>query len=127
MMDAQFQRVFDALKKILADRQAGLILDKESPGGFSLNTPYVARYQKPLFFGAVQIKKNYVSFYLMPVYIFPDLLTDISPELKRRMQGKSCFNFKKLEPPLFVELTELTRRSYDRFRVEGFLDAGGQE
>ena len=36
----------------------------------------------------------------MPVYMFPDLLDGISPELRRRMQGKSCFNFKKAESAL---------------------------
>jgi hypothetical protein len=27
----------------------------------------------------------------MPVYAWPDLLEDASPELRKRMQGKSCF------------------------------------
>jgi len=52
----------------------------------------------------------------MPVYVFPELLKDISPELKKHMQGKSCFNFGKVEPALFEELAELTRKSAERFR-----------
>jgi hypothetical protein len=53
--------------------------------------------KKVIFFGAAQIKKNYVSFYLMPVYMFmfPKLLDNISPELKKHMQGKSCFTSRK--------------------------------
>lgn len=127
MTEAQFQPVFDALKAYLVACQAGLIVDKDNTTGFSLNTPYVARYKKELFFGAVQIKKNYVSYYLMPVYVFPDLLANVSPELKRRMQGKSCFNFKKIEPALFEELAGLTRRCHARFAAEKYLDAGAQE
>ena len=53
----------------------------------------------------------------MPVYVFPDLLKDISPELRKHMQGKSCFNFKKVEPDLFEELSELTRKGIERFRT----------
>jgi hypothetical protein len=54
----------------------------------------------------------------MPVYMFPDMLKDISPELKKRMQGKSCFNFKKVEPDLFKELTDLTHKGVERFKKE---------
>ncbi|NUQ86521.1 MAG: hypothetical protein HUU11_17610 [Anaerolineales bacterium] len=55
----------------------------------------------------------------MPVYMYPELLKDISPELRKRMQGKSCFNFKKVEPELFEELVALTRQGYERFEKEG--------
>jgi hypothetical protein len=48
--------------------------------------------------------------------MFPDLLQGISPELKKHMQGKSCFNFRKMEPVLFSELAELTRKSAEHFR-----------
>ena len=54
----------------------------------------------------------------MPVYMFPELLKDISPELKKHMQGKSCFNFKKVEPDLFKELSDLTRKGVEKFRSE---------
>jgi hypothetical protein len=54
----------------------------------------------------------------MPVYIFPDLLKDITPALKKRMQGKSCFNFTKIDEALFSELDELTKRSIERSRAE---------
>ena len=59
-----------------------------------------------------------VSFYLMPVSMYPGLLETISPELKKRMQGKSCFNFKKVDKTLFDELAALTRQGFERFRKE---------
>ncbi len=65
------------------------------------------------------MKKAAVSFYLMPVYCFPDLLDGISPGLKKRMQGKSCFNFKQPDPVLFKELGDLVKRSFDRYKAEG--------
>ena len=55
---------------------------------------------REVWFGAVGERKNYVSYHLMPVYAFPELLKKVSPELegrKKRMQGKSCFNFNAIE------------------------------
>ncbi len=64
-------------------------------------------------FGAVRIRTRYVSYHLMPIYGSPALLDGISPLLRRRMQGKSCFNFTKVDDALFTELAELTGRGFD--------------
>jgi len=111
-----FPPVFEQLKLILKPYAKNLTVTANTSAAYSLEGSYSEKYKKALFFGAVQIKKNYVSFYLMPVYMFPELLKNISPELKKRMQGKSCFNFKKVEPDLFKELKELTRLSVERAR-----------
>ena len=58
---------------------------------------------------------RYVSFYLMSVYAFPDLLKAMSPELRRRMQGKSCFNFTTVDEPLFAELAGVVEAGFDRY------------
>ena len=68
-----------------------------------------------LFFGAVKIGKRYVSFHLMPVYVHPELLDGISPELRQRMQGKSCFNFTRPDDALFAELGSLTGAGYNAY------------
>ena len=108
-----FPHVFEMLKAILKPYAKNLTITADTSGAYSLDGPYSEKYKKALFFGAAQIKKNYVSFYLMPVYMFPELLKGMSPELKKHMQGKSCFNFKKVEPDLFKELTQLTRLSVE--------------
>jgi hypothetical protein len=50
--------------------------------------------------------------------MYPDLLKGVSPALKKHMQGKSCFNFKKVEPELLAELSELTKKGFERFQRE---------
>ena len=65
--------------------------------------------------------KRYVSFYLMSVYACPDLLEGMSPELKKRMQGKSCFNFKDVDEKLFKELAKLTKAGAARFTDGKFV------
>jgi hypothetical protein len=115
---SDFPIVFEQLKSILKPYEKGLTLKADSRDTYYLDGPYSEKWKKELFFGSAQIKKNYVSFYLMPVYMYPDLLKDVSPELKRHMQGKSCFNFKKVEPELFQQLADLAKKSYDRFQKE---------
>ena len=114
---SEFPLVFEHLKKILKPFEPKLTVTVDTPGAYSLDGPYSEKWKKQLFFGSAQIKKNYVSPYLMPVYMFPDLLKDVSPDLRKHMQGKSCFNFKKVEPDLFEELSRLTRKSIEKFRT----------
>ena len=113
-----FPLVFDHLKNILEPFAPKLTVTAATSSAYSLDGPYSEKWKKELFFGSAQLKKNYVSFYLMPVYMYPDLLEGISPALKKHMQGKSCFNFKKVEPELFQELADLAKKSYERFQKE---------
>lgn len=115
---SEFPLIFEQLKSILKPYAEKLTLKIDTPETYYIDGPYSEKWKKQLFFGSAQIKKNYVSFYLMPVYMYPELLEEISPELKKRMQGKSCFNFRKVEPQLFQELAELTRKSVEKFNQE---------
>lgn len=72
-------------------------------------------------FGGVEIKKADVSAHLMPVYIHSTLLDDMSVDLSKRMQGKSCFNFKKPDQRLFSELDDLIRAGVCQFEADGRL------
>jgi hypothetical protein len=94
---------------------------KDEATHYSLDTPHVEKYQRVLFFGAAQIMKNYVSYHLMPVYMFPDLLDDAPDLLKKRMQGKSCFNFRTLDREQSEALRALTERGYERLKSEALI------
>jgi hypothetical protein len=115
---ADFPIVFEELKKILRPYAGRLSITESTSTSYSLDGPYNKKWKKVIYFGGAQIKKNYVSFYLMPVYMYPELLKDISPDLKKHMQGKSCFNFKKVEPDLFEELETLTQKGAEKFKQE---------
>ena len=116
-----FPTIFEHLKNILKPYAPKLTITANTSNSYSLDGPYSEKWKKQLFFASTVVQKNYVSFYLMPVYMYPELLQDISPELKKHMQGKSCFNFKKVDPGLFSELTELTRKSVKKFQQENPL------
>ena len=116
----EFLLVFESLKEILKPYAEKLSIKIDTGDTFYLDAAYSEKWQKEIFFGSAQGKKNYVSFYLMPVYMYPDLLKNISPELKKHMQGKSCFNFKKIERPVFEELSQLTKRGFERLMKEEY-------
>ncbi len=117
---SEFPLVFEKFKSILKPHAKKLTVTADTMDVFSLDGPYSEKWKKTVFFGSVQVKKNYVSFYLMPVYMYPELLENISPELKKHMQGKSCFNFMAYEKALFDELKDLTKQSFDCFMKKTF-------
>jgi len=109
-------KTFDKLKSILSQYELQLSILHDKADNYYLNTPTTDSNKKADFFGAVQIKKSYVAFHLMPIYYYPELLDSISQELKNRMQGKSCFNFKFIEDNLFTELSSLTKIAFEKYK-----------
>ncbi|MBN8658575.1 MAG: hypothetical protein J0M11_22760 [Anaerolineae bacterium] len=116
----EFPLVFKHLKAILTPYAKTMTVKQDTDNAFYLDASYSEKWKKELYFGSVHIKKNYVSFYFMPVYMHPDLLKDISPDLKKHMQGKSCFNFKTVEKSLFDELKTLVKQGHERFLRENY-------
>jgi len=57
----------------------------------------------------------------MSAYVNPKLLNGISPELKKRMQGKSCLNFKKVDESLLKELSILTKAGFEYYKKNSML------
>ncbi|XXX78797.1 hypothetical protein WMF30_08470 [Sorangium sp. So ce134] len=110
---------FEALRSILQRHARDLVVVHDTPDNYYLDTRTTAPNGKPLFFGAARAGRAYTSFYLMPVYTNPELLGGISPELKKRMQGKSCFNFKTRDPALLDELAALTGRCFEQWKSAG--------
>ena len=98
-MAVDFAAVFALLKPVLSKHT----LVTRSP------SPFPQHKGQPLYFGSVRLGKAYVSFHLMPINMCPSLTKGIPPALKKRMQGKSCFNFKAVpEPELIADLERLT-------------------
>jgi hypothetical protein len=113
--------VFSELREVMAPYAGKLVPTRDDEQELYVDTRHIQKNKKPLFFGAVQLKKSYVSFHLMPVYMKPELLAAVSPELRARMQGKSCFNFSSAEPLLLKELAALAKAGYASYKEQGFV------
>ena len=113
--------VFSVLRGVLTRHASRLDVQHDAPGAYTLNAAYSEKWKKVILFGSVQKMKNYISYHLFPVYMFADLLDSISPELRKRMQGKNCFNFTSVSEVQRVELEQLTDRAFRRFEAEGLI------
>jgi hypothetical protein len=115
-------KVFVRLKKIFVPYAKRMEVADDTATSYMLNTHYVMKNKRPLCFGGVSRGKNYVSFHLMSVYVSPQFVKQMSPALRKRMQGKSCFNFKSVDEELFGELAALTKAGAKKFSDEKFID-----
>jgi hypothetical protein len=121
-----FAGVFQPLRAVLAEQASRLAVSTNTAIEYTLVTksksPYPQHKGQPMWFGAVKVGKAYVSYHLMPLYLNPTLTNTISPALKRRMQGKSCFNFKVApESEVLAELRRLTAEAADHWGRQNLL------
>ena len=125
-MGDDFPVLVEALKAIFSKYGNKLVTKADSRMGYMLTTkspsPFPQHKGEPMFFGAVRTGKAYVSFHLMPIYTCPELTANISHALRKRMQGKSCFNFKTMpDPALLAELSALTKAGFDKWKEKNWL------
>jgi hypothetical protein len=118
---SDFQGAYDGLKEILQRHAEKMFVKEDGPRQYYVETLLASWRCQRMFFGAVRMGKSYVSFHLMPLYTSPELLRGMSPELKRHMQGKSCFNFTSRDADLFAELARLTRAGYQKYKADKYL------
>jgi len=113
--------VFTALRLLLKPFEDKFAVKTDKPGNCYLETRATSLNGRRLLFAAAKVKKNYVSFYLTPLYMFPELSFGISPMLKKRMQGQSCFNFTTMDQDFVDELNELTESAFQKLKAEALL------
>ena len=113
MADDDFERLFERFKAVLAPYAARMHVSADDPRMFGVDMAPEGERDPSTWFAGTRLGKRYVSYYLMPIYVRPALLDGISPELRRRMQGKSCFNLTKVDETLLAEIEALTRSGYE--------------
>lgn len=118
---AAFAGTFEDLKALFEPYRSRLTVSVDTPHQFMLDGEYAPAIKRPMFFGGVRSGRTYVSFYLMPIYSHPELMGKLSDDLRRRLHGKSCFNFVRPEPELYEELRELVARGFERYERLGYV------
>jgi hypothetical protein len=126
-----FQRVFKKLRQMLLDNQtANLEVGSDEADHFALQAdigPATIRAWKgkvhspkiPVAY--VQIGKADVSYHLFGLYGNQELKESITAELAKRMQGKTCFNFKNEDAKLYKELNKLTAKSLRALKTTNYI------
>jgi len=116
-----FAAAFFGLKRIFAPYTKSLNVNADTRTRLYLETKSASYKGKPLFFGAVISGRAYVSFHLMPLYWDETLAKKLSADLKKKMQGKSCFNFTAPDQKLFRELTKVTAAGFALYKRKNLL------
>ncbi|MHA2362689.1 MAG: hypothetical protein ACXAC7_01930 [Candidatus Hodarchaeales archaeon] len=111
--------IFRKIKSILENHSSNLKATEEikdskakisKPGYHLYGSKDVSLFGKkpqPTYIAGVIKQKNYVSFYLSPIYSHPELIQNVNPFLKKFLKGKSCFNINKTTPQLYDEIDNI--------------------
>jgi len=114
-------KLFQLLRSILAAYEKNMTCTEDSAESYNLFTQHMMKNKKPLYFGGIKINKSAVSFHFMPVYLYPDLLDSMAPELKSKLSGKSCFTIKSNEKEVLAGLKALAKIGFDAYRKAGYV------
>ncbi|MGL5837507.1 MAG: hypothetical protein ACRCY3_03305 [Sphingorhabdus sp.] len=108
-MSDDFPGIFAELRELMLKAAPEMVVTSDTPTNLTLKTPWTeARTKEPAWFGWIAIKKSYVAYHIMPLYLLPALNEAVPPALEKRRQGKTCFNFKKADKALFEDIRLLT-------------------
>jgi hypothetical protein len=125
-MNDEFAAVFALLRGVLEEQRGPLVVSADTLARYTMvgtkPSPFPQHKCAPMWFGEVRIGKAYVSLHLLPLYMSPPLLKQVSPSLKKRMQGKACFNFKAApSPELLAELKQLVEAALKDWTAKQLL------
>lgn len=124
MKQPEWEPVFVALRGILKKHAGVLTVTSDAPGYYCLSIDFSPKLGKGFPVAWIKTGKRYVSFHLMPIYMFPKLKDGLSKRLRARMQGKSCFNFTIVDKEMFEELSQVTTKGLEMSKRAGFAPQG---
>jgi hypothetical protein len=129
-ISSEFETVFDRLKTILQNHAGNFTVRPDTNDSYGLQGKpgpatlklWGGKLKKPVMPVAwIEIGKTYVSYHIMGLYANTALQNGLSKELKARMQGKTCFNFKNINETVFKELEQMTVKAIDDFKKLGYV------
>lgn len=119
-MAADFAQLTERLRRLMAEAAVGM--ERTETGALVAPWDNPLKKGERMWFGGVREGKACVSYHLMPVYTHAALAAKISPALRKRMQGKSCFNFRAADEALFAELAALTTEAAEVYATPFVLE-----
>src|SRR3989344_5044669 len=121
MNEETLQELFGKLKKLLEKNSAGLEMRESVIGSQAKGSkPALHLYgKKPVaipgrkpqqtYLAGIILQKNFVGLYMMPIYSHPQLTKNLSPQLRRMLKGKSCFNVNQADRAVLSEIDKLLK------------------
>ena len=120
------EEIFNKLKNTLKKYSPPMIAGKGSVHGYELigNKPVPYGSTKKIipgmFFAAVANRKDSVTFHFFPCYMNKAML-ESAPNLVKKLKGKTCFHFKKVEDVNEKELNALLKKGVVAWKKMGYM------
>ncbi len=114
------QEIFNKIKKVLKKYNKYFTETLDTDGSYSLvsikEIEILGRKRSDIAFASLIIQKNYVAFYYMPVYAFPNKASELVPEeLLKFKNGKSCFTITKINRALLKQIDVALQQGRDLY------------
>lgn len=118
--------VFNAITTLMAPFKKGLVEVNNSRAGMYnmvVRKPVeiAGRKLDELFFASALIQKGYVGFYYFPIYVAPDLKSQLGPSLIKCLKGKTCFHIKNLQPEILQQIQKALELGYKMYEERGWI------
>lgn len=122
----ELMKIFTVLKRILKKYEGALNPKIDIEERYELWTNkevYIdKKKKKEIFYTGIIIQKNYVGFYLMPIYIDPTLKDNLEAKLLKLLKGKSCFHIKTIDNELEAQITKALQKGYELYNSRGWIE-----
>lgn len=110
------KQIFNAYLPVLKEFEKGFGIKGDQIKSYNLygtkNFIFNGKKMNEMFFAGLTIQKNFVGFYFMPIYCYPEKFSDLSPDLKKALKGKSCFHLKKIDPELMKSMKSILNKGH---------------
>ena len=117
--------LFLKLKELMKKYEPPFIPKTETNSGYDLwikkEVTVASRKYPEFFFGGVTLRPKYVSLYNMPMYMSKEITQGLSPALKKKLSGKSCFHFTEMNDDLLKEIEILFEKGFAYFAENGWV------
>jgi hypothetical protein len=118
--------IFNAIKALMLPFVKGAIVERGGqPGIYCLlsekQIEAAGRKFDEIYFASIMIQRGYVGFYFMPVYAIEGVKHNLKPELIKFLKGKSCFNIKKNDPVILIQVKEALELGYLCYEKSGWV------
>jgi len=114
-------KIFNRLKKLLKKYEGDLKLKVDSVSEYDLwsfkEMVIAGRKRKEVNFAGLVVRKRYVSFHFMPIYVDAKRFDFLSGLLK----GKACFHVVELDAKLEKQIVKALKIGYKMYKEKGWV------
>lgn len=122
-VDERVQAILEAAKAVLREHVPPLHAS-EAPDGLHLSTVKAnlkGDTSEGQYFASTVIKTYGVGFYFYPIYSHPEAFSDLDPDVRKLLKGKSCFHLTKTKLDMVEKLRPMVKTGLDVYDRLGLV------